>query len=220
MVPAPRVRPEIPAEERDLNGEDRERARLPHAPQAPQRNHERARLTGRGRQLHDRFLVGSGRVNLALHASFAHHQDPVRERENLGQIARHHQAGGALIRFLPHDVVDFILGADVDALGRLVEQEHPWIDAEPARQHDLLLIATAETIGRRLDPGRFDAPVPDETGAEHALVGPPHQNRSVGGRARQHEIVPQHQVEQESLSLPVFRHERHARADSVEHAPA
>ena len=79
----------------------------------------------------------SGRVNLALHASRSH-QDPVRERENLGQIARHHQAGGALVRFLPDNVVDFILGADVDALGRLVEQEHAWIDAEPARQHDLL----------------------------------------------------------------------------------
>ena len=61
--------------------------------------------------------------------------------------------------------VDVALGADVDAAGRVVEQQDPRLRREPAGDHDLLLVAAAErgdrvardapsTIRSRLDVAR------------------------------------------------------------------
>ena len=124
----------------------------------------------RGQTLHDARLTGAvascitdsssacPRRELALHASLAHHEDAVRQRQDLRQIARDDEAGGAVAAFLADDLVDLVLGADVDALGRLVEQEHARVDRQPARQHDLLLVAAAQPVGRRLDARRLDVP--------------------------------------------------------------
>ena len=40
--------------------------------------------------------------------------------------------------------VDLGLGADVDAAGRLVEDEHPGAHRQPLAEHDLLLVAAGE----------------------------------------------------------------------------
>ena len=45
---------------------------------------------------------------------------------------------------LAHQLVDLVLGADVDAAGRLVEDDHARLHRQPARQHDLLLVAAGE----------------------------------------------------------------------------
>ena len=42
------------------------------------------------------------------------------------------------------DPVDLGLGRDVDAARRLVEQQHPALAQQPAREHDLLLVAARE----------------------------------------------------------------------------
>ena len=42
------------------------------------------------------------------------------------------------------DRVDLVLGADVDAAGRLVEDQHVRIGEDPLAQHDLLLVAAGE----------------------------------------------------------------------------
>ena len=48
------------------------------------------------------------------------------------------------------EAVDVGLRADVDALRRLVEHEHPWRAAEPAGHHDLLLVAARQLADDRL----------------------------------------------------------------------
>ena len=41
-------------------------------------------------------------------------------------------------------LVDLGLGGDVDAAGRLVDDQDLGLEREPARQHDLLLVAARE----------------------------------------------------------------------------
>ena len=46
------------------------------------------------------------------------------------------------------------LAPDVDALGRLVEQQDPGDVAEPLGDDDLLLVAAAQAVGRDVDVPR------------------------------------------------------------------
>ena len=98
------------------------------------------------RQLHDGFLGRVAARELAAHLPFAHHEDAIGERQHLGQIARHHQARHARGRALANDVVDLELRADVDALRRLVEQQHARRVASHLRRDDLLLVAAAQRV--------------------------------------------------------------------------
>ncbi len=53
-----------------------------------------------------------------------------------------------------HQFVDLDLGADIDADGRLVEQEHRNVAGQSARQQDLLPVAAGKLGDRALDLGR------------------------------------------------------------------
>ena len=101
-----------------------------------------------GGKPHHRFFGRVGAVELALQLAFSHHEDAIGEREDLGQIARHHEHGEPVARLLPDHLVDLELGADVDALGRLVEQQHARLGRQPLGDDDLLLVAAAERVGR------------------------------------------------------------------------
>ena len=55
----------------------------------------------------------------------------------------------------PQDLVhDFLLGGDVDAARRLVEDQQARLGREPAREHGLLLVAARQQADRRLDARR------------------------------------------------------------------
>ena len=53
-----------------------------------------------------------------------------------------------------HQTVDLLLGADVDAVRGLVEDEHAGARLEPLREHDLLLVAAGEGADRVLGVAR------------------------------------------------------------------
>ena len=57
----------------------------------------------------------------------------------------------ALAREPAHEIVDAGLGADVDAAGRLVEDQDARLDREPLGQHDLLLVAAGQEAGLLLE---------------------------------------------------------------------
>ena len=58
------------------------------------------------------------------------------------EITMHADAAfGASSSMMP---VDLRLGADVDAAGRLVEDQHLGLDLQPARQQHLLLVAARQ----------------------------------------------------------------------------
>ncbi len=50
--------------------------------------------------------------------------------------------------------VDLRAGADVDAAGGLVQQQHPAVAQQPAGQHDLLLVAAGQRADLAVDVGR------------------------------------------------------------------
>jgi hypothetical protein len=49
------------------------------------------------------------------------------------------------------DRVDLVLGADVDAAGRLVEDQHVRVGEDPLAEDDLLLVAAGQLAGDRLE---------------------------------------------------------------------
>ena len=82
------------------------------------------------------------------------HDDTVTEPHQLVGVGRgnqrRHPFGGGVV----DQAVDLVLGADVDALGRLVEQEQLRRQAQRLAEHDLLLVATAQRADQRLGSPR------------------------------------------------------------------
>jgi len=92
-------------------------------------------LPSRG-EMHDGFLAGLGAGQLADDGPFPHDQDPVAHSEDLRQLGGDHQDADALAGQLAHQPVDLRLGAHVDPSGRLVQQQHPRAQRQPAGQRD------------------------------------------------------------------------------------
>src|SRR5215471_1654337 len=95
-------------------------------------------------QTHQRILRRVGARELAGDASFAQHEDPRREVEDLGQFARDENDALARRRELVDKRVDLRLGADIDAARRLVEDQDVAARRQPLGEHDLLLVAARQ----------------------------------------------------------------------------
>ena len=91
-------------------------------------------------------------------AACAHDDDAVGEAQQLGELGGDHQDGDAGGGQLLDQPVDLELGADVDAAGRLVQDQDARLARQPAGEHDLLLVAAGELAHLLLDAGRADAP--------------------------------------------------------------
>ena len=73
-----------------------------------------------------------------------HDQHAVGEADQFGHLGRDQDDADAACRELVDQPVDLRLGADVDAARRLVEDEQHRLPRQPARQHDLLLVAAGQ----------------------------------------------------------------------------
>src|SRR5207302_4979103 len=84
---------------------------------------------------------------------FVHHEDAVRHPQDLRHLGgdHHHRHPGA--GEFDHQPVHLDLGADVDPLGRLAEQEDGRPGLQPLGDHDLLLVSPRRGRGRP-GPGR------------------------------------------------------------------
>ena len=111
-------------------------------------------LAGRGE--HDRFLGRVGAGDLGGDRALVQDEDPVGHREDLGQVARDEDDREAGRGELRDDPVDLDLGADVDAAGRLVEDQHARLGRQPLAEHDLLLVAARQRARELVDAGRAD----------------------------------------------------------------
>ena len=94
--------------------------------------------------MHDGLLGGLGPGELGGEAAFAEDEDPVGDGQELGQLAGGHDDGHPVLDEAADQGVDLGLGADVDASGRLVEEEELGVDQEPAGDDALLLVAARE----------------------------------------------------------------------------
>src|SRR5687768_4103010 len=85
----------------------------------------------------DRDVVVAPVVDLA---AVAHHEQAVAQPEDLLQLGGDEDDGHALAGQLCDELLDLRLGADVDAPGGLVEDQHLGLRDQPAGQQDLLLV--------------------------------------------------------------------------------
>ena len=121
-----------------------------------------------------------------------HHGDPVADPEQLGEIRADDQDRLALRGQLAEQAIDLGLGADVDAAGRLVEQQDVGLLVQQPRQGHLLLVAAREAA-TPAGPGRSPRSVsraiqPRDLGT--ALLEPQPAVRRVPPQARSMSCYP------------------------------
>src|SRR6478672_3012707 len=83
-------------------------------------------------------------TELHLELALLEHEHPVHQLDQLVDLGREHHDGDPLGRELREQVVDVALRAEVDAAGRVVEQQDAWLGCEPAGDDDLLLVPSRE----------------------------------------------------------------------------
>src|SRR5439155_642183 len=128
--------------------------------------------------------------DLGRDLALAEDEDPVHQLEMLVHLGRQHHDRDAGACDIDQHLVDVALGAEVDAAGRIVEEEDGRMRREPACGHDLLLIAAAERRDQVAVPPDDD-PQPLDVLAE-ATLGPPRDDdaeRSIATLRRQSKVV-------------------------------
>ena len=102
-------------------------------------------------------------------AAGSHHQDAVRQAYQFSHLGRdqedRHAVGGKAL----DEAVDLGLGADVDAAGRLVQDQDLRLAGDPAGEDNLLLVAARQLADRLLQRWRLDAKAFDKPPDEGAL---------------------------------------------------
>ena len=87
---------------------------------------------------------------LARDAALAHDEHAVGEAEHLGQVGGHDDHAEPFGGEVADHLVDLRLGADVDALGGLVEEQDLGLRGQPAGEQHLLLVAARQRRHRLL----------------------------------------------------------------------
>lgn len=85
---------------------------------------------------------------LGDHPAVEQHEYPVAEADELSQLRADHHDAEAGDGELGDDLAHVDLGADIDAPGWLVEEQHLRRTEQPAGEHDLLLVATRHLVGQ------------------------------------------------------------------------
>src|SRR5262245_52325392 len=93
---------------------------------------------------HDLFLARFLGRHLADDAALVHHVDAVADAEQLRHLGGDDDDAFALLRQPRDDGVDLELCADVDAAGRLVQDQDLRAGEQPLAEHHLLLVAAGK----------------------------------------------------------------------------
>src|SRR5262245_49790652 len=115
------------------------------------------------RHRENRRLRRLGSIEHAAKAAGTHDGNPVAHADHLGQLGRNHDDGEPPFGQRLHQLVDFCLGTDVDALRRLVEDENRGLGRQPPRQRNFLLIASGKSADFDLDRRCLDPKLSDVT---------------------------------------------------------
>ncbi len=102
------------------------------------------------RQHDDRVLVHRLARDLADDPAVAHDDDAVADADQLGHLRRDDDHRAALRRERGDEAVDLLLGADVDAARRLVDDDDARIELHHFGQQKLLLVAARHLAGEQV----------------------------------------------------------------------
>ena len=147
-------------------------------------------------------------ADLRRQAPLVHDQHAVGHAEHLGQLAGDHQHGQPLAGQLAHQPVHLGLGADVDAAGRLVDDQQLRLGGEPLREHDLLLVAARQEPDGVLEPVELQLQARRPLARQRVLGGAADQaaarQRAGAGHRR---VAGDREVHHEALLAAVLGHE-------------
>ena len=129
-----------------LVGHDRTASHLPVV-----RDHAVPRVLVAHDGTHDLLLCRVGCGKLANEGAVVHHADPVTDAEQFRHFRRDHHDAFTGRRQFVDDTIDLVFRTDVDAAGRLVENQDLGVRHQPFRQHDLLLVAAGELADFLID---------------------------------------------------------------------
>jgi hypothetical protein len=164
-----------------------------------------------GGQRHDLGLARPARED-AGDPPLAHDHDAVAHADHLEQLGRDHDHGHALARGLADQVVDRGLAVDVDAAGRLVEDQQVLGGGEPLGQHDLLLVAAREELHLLVQAGgaQVDRVVSSRTeGWPFAAVSAEPREQRAQRAVGEHHVVGDRLAQRQPLALAVLGDEAH-----------
>ena len=102
--------------------------------------------------------------------SLAHHQHAIGQQEQFGHFRADHDDAKPLLGELKDQPIDFLLGADVDAAGRLVQEQDAWFGSKPFADHDFLLIAARQRRDPLVDARAAHRKAPDHTVGQCAFA--------------------------------------------------
>src|SRR5229473_4527295 len=117
----------------------------------------------------DRGILAIENVDLA---AARHDEDAVGMLDHLFEIGRDQNHPHALIAEAPDRLKDFLLGAEVDAPGRFVEQQDLGFPVEPFSKHELLLISSRQIKRLGIEPFGIESKLPGESLAPLARLAP------------------------------------------------
>ena len=146
----------------------------------------------------------------------AHHQHAIGQQEQFGHFRADHDDAKPLLGELKDQPIDFLLGADVDAAGRLVQEQDAWFGSKPFADHDFLLIAARQCRDPLVDARAAHRKTPDHTvgqcafARESAQAKPRH-----GADGGQGDVVADRLAQVQAALLAVFGHQRDAQPIGV-----
>ena len=117
---------------------------------------------------------------------------------------------------LGHELVHRGLGADVDALGRLVEDDDAGLGGEPLGDHHLLLVAAGELGDVLVERGGAEVEAGGVLAGEAELLGEAQEAAARGaGERRQGDVLEDRQADDRALAAAVLGHVDDAVGDRV-----
>src|SRR5438105_2196800 len=148
-----------------------------------------------------------GAPNLRRQLAFAEDEDAVHQLDVLVDLGREHDHGDAGARDVEQYLVDVALGADVDATGRVVEEEDGRVRREPPSRDDLLLVAAGEGRDQAAAAAHDDLQAAHVV-AEAALAARREDDAgpAIAVLRRQGEVVEDRARLEDRLRPPVARH--------------
>ncbi len=136
--------------------------------------------------------------------------------DHLFEIGRDQNHPHALIAEAPDRLKDFLLGAEVDAPGRFVEQQDLGFPVEPFSKHELLLISSRQIERLGIEPLGIESKLPGKHLAPLARLAP--VDDGPGGNSvkiGQHQVGQRRACQHQSLALAVLRGEHDAAPDRL-----
>ena len=161
---------------------------------------------GVGHGVEHALLRRLGGRQLGGDPALAQHHDPVAHAQELGQLRGDQDDGQALAGEVGDDRVHLGLGLHVDALGRLVEDQHARLGRQPLGQHDLLLVAAGQRLDRLLVAPEAQAQPVEMAAHQAQLAG--RADQAGRGRLvdhRQRGVGEDREVHHQALADPVLR---------------